>query len=292
VVKVFNPDGSLRRSLTPYGPGYKGSIRVAQGDVNGDGVADLITAPGPGAPPHVMAFDGVTLGQITSYYAFAQQYLGGVNLAAGDLDCDGRDEVIAAAGPGAPPNVVLFQGGTGLPLYSFYAYAPQYLGGVMVASGDVTGDGYADVVTASGPGVPPHVVVFQGYTARVVSSFYAYSPKFMGGLTLAAADLNADCRAEVITGAGPGGGPHVVVIDGNTGATLRSFYAFDPSFTGGIAVAATKGRGTSPPSGASSILAGTLTQGGEVLCIDFETLETLAEFTAYEGTAGLNLAGR
>ena len=154
------------------------------------------------------------------------------------------------------------------------------------------GDGYADVVTASGPGVPPHVVVFQGYTARVVSSFYAYSPKFMGGLTLAAADLNADGRAEVITGAGPGGGPHVVVIDGNTGATLRSFYAFAPSFTGGMAVSATKGRGTSLPKGTSSILAGTLTQGGEVLCIDFETLETLAEFTAYEGTAGLNLAGR
>jgi len=292
VVKVFNPDGTLRRSITPYGPGYRGSIRVTQGDVNGDGVSDLITAPGQGAPPHVMVFDGVTLGQITSYYAFATGYLGGVNLAAGDLDCDGRDEVIAAAGPGAPPNVVLFQGATGLTLYSFYAYAPQYLGGVMVASGDVTGDGYADVVTASGPGVPPHVVVFQGYSARVVSSFYAYSPKFMGGLTLAAADLNSDGRAEVITGAGPGGGPHVVVIDGNTGATLRSFYAFDPSFSGGMAVAATRGRGANPPTGASSILAGTLTQAGLVRCIDFNTLETLADFTAYEGSAGLNLAGR
>ena len=278
--------------MSPYGPGYKGSIRVAQGDVNGEWVADLITAPGPGAPPHVMAFDGVTLGQITSYYAFAPQYLGGVNLATGDLDCDGRDEVIAAAGPGAPPNVVLFQGATGLTLYSFYAYAPQYLGGVMVAASDVTGDGYADVVTASGPGVAPHVVVFQGYTARVVSSFYAYSPKFMGGLTLAASDLNADGQAEVITGAGPGDGPHVVVIDGNTGATLRSFYAFDPSFSGGMAVAATKGRGTSPPDGVASILAGTLTQAGFVRCIDFDTLETLAEFTANEGAVGLNLAGR
>ena len=292
VVKVFHADGTLRRSLTPYGPGYKGSIRVAQGDVNGDGVADLITAPGPGAPPHVMVFDGVTLGQITSYYAFAPGYLGGVNLSAGDLDCDGRDEVIAAAGPGAPPNVVLFQGATGLTLYSFYAYAPQYLGGVMVASGDVTGDGYADVVTASGPGVPPHVVVFEGYSARVVSSFYAYSPKFMGGLTLAAADLNADGRAEVITGAGPGGGPHVVVIDGNTAATLRSFYAFDPSFSGGMAVAATKGRGASPPNGSASILAGTLTQAGLVRCFDFDTLQTLADFTAYEGAAGLYLSGR
>ena len=67
----------------------------------------------------------------------------------------------------------------------------------------------------------------------------------MVGLTLAAGDLNADGRAEVITGAGPGGGPHVVVIDGNTGATLRSFYAFDPSFLGGMAVAATKGPGQS-----------------------------------------------
>ena len=173
-------------------------------------VADPHARPGPGAPPPVLCLDGVTLGPITSSYAFAPGYLGGVNLSAGDLDCDGRDEVIAAAGPGAPPNVVLFQGATGLTLYSFYAYAPQYLGGVMVASGDVTGDGYADVVTASGPGVPPHVVVFEGYSARVVSSFYAYSPKFMRGLTLAAADLNADCSADVLTGAGPGCGPQLV----------------------------------------------------------------------------------
>ena len=84
----------------------------------------------------------------------------------------------------------------------------------------------------------------------------------------------------------------MVVIDGNTAATLRSFYAFDPSFSGGMAVAATRGRGASPPNGSASILAGTLTQAGLVRCFDFDTLQTLADFTAYEGAAGLNLSGR
>jgi hypothetical protein len=39
-------------------------------------------------------------------------------------------------------------------------------------------------------------------------------------------------------------------------------------------------------------ITGTLTQAGLVRCIDFDTLETLAEFTAYEGAVGLNLVGR
>jgi len=55
---------------------------------------------------------------------------------------------------------------------------------------------------------------------------------------VAAGDLNGDGRAEVITGAGPGGGPHVRVFDGTTGNEILGTFAFDPSFPGGVFVSA------------------------------------------------------
>jgi FG-GAP repeat len=60
---------------------------------------------------------------------------------------------------------------------------------------------------------------------------------------VAALDVNGDGRADIITGAGPGGGPHVRIFDGLTGLQLQantndSFYAYDALFSGGVYVGA------------------------------------------------------
>src|SRR5205807_1406914 len=99
-------------------------------------------------------------------------------------------------------------------------------------------DGYADVITGAGPGGGPHVQVFSGKDNAVLASFMAYDPGFRNGITVGAGDLDGDFKAEVMTGAGPGGGPHVQAFDLAHHKTVLSFYAYDPGFHGGVLVAA------------------------------------------------------
>jgi autotransporter-associated beta strand protein len=52
--------------------------------------------------------------------------------------------------------------------------------------------------------------------SALITSFFAYTPAFTGGVQVAAGDVNSDGIDDIIVGAGPGGGPHVQVFDGNS----------------------------------------------------------------------------
>src|SRR5205823_2917492 len=111
-------------------------------------------------------------------------------------------------------------------------------GGVRVAVGDVNGDGTADVIAAAGPGGGPQIAVFDGKTAKLLETFFAFDPRFTGGTDVAVGDVNGDKVSDIIVGADAGGGPQVRVFDGKTAQAIATFFALDPSFTGGVHVAA------------------------------------------------------
>ena len=145
--------------------------------------------------------------------------------------------IVTGTNTGGGPQVNVYNQQNGL-IKSFFAFAPEFTGGVRVASGDVTGDSIADVVVAAGPGGGPQVNVYDGANNfNLIRSFYAYDPSFPDGIYVAVGDVNGDGFGDIITGAGAGGGPHVQVFSGANYSNIASFFAFEPTFTGGISVA-------------------------------------------------------
>jgi hypothetical protein len=221
-----------------YSPSFTGGVRVAVGDVNGDGTPDYVLGPGSGGTPNVRVYSGNGLGLLQSYNAFAPAFTGGVYVAAGDINNDGKADLIAGAGAGGGPQVSVFSGADQSTLSSFFAYTPTFSGGVTVGAGDVNHDGRADIITAPASGSPANVKVFSGTDGSLLRSFFAYDVAFTGGAFVAAGDVNGDGFADIVTGTGSGGGPDVRVYSGADGSLLRAFFAYSPSFTGGVRVAA------------------------------------------------------
>ncbi|MFL5341788.1 MAG: FG-GAP-like repeat-containing protein [Gemmataceae bacterium] len=218
---------------------FGGGVRVATGDVNGDGIADIIVAAGPSGGPEVKVYDGATGSLISNFFAYGQTFTGGVYIAVGDLYGDGKEEIITGAGASTSggSHVKVFDV-AGNQLQSFFAYNSNFHGGVRVAAGDVSGVGHDDIITAAGPGGGPHVEVWDGPTGARLQSYFAYDRSFTGGVFVAAGNVSGTGHADVITGADAGGGPSVRIYDGLTTAEVATYFAFDPSYTGGVRVAA------------------------------------------------------
>jgi hypothetical protein len=234
-VKRFNgATGIETASFLPYGAGFSGGVRVAAGDVNGDGTPDIIAGAGDGAPSHVKAFSGVDQSELRSFFAYGPSFMGGVYVAAGDLDGDGRADIVTGAGTGGATHVKAFSGATNAEIRSILAYAGVN-NEVRVASGDVNGDGFADIITGLGAGAASHVKVFDGTNLSELASFFAYGGGFTGGVYVAAGDVNNDGRDDIITGAGVGGPTHVKVFSGNGLGELASFLAY-PGVTNEVRV--------------------------------------------------------
>ncbi len=253
-VTVFNPDGSVASTSTPFGPGVP--VRTVLADVTGDGVADVVSATGAGVPGRLLVTDGATGQVVMSAFPFESTFTGGVFVAAGDVNGDGRADVILSPDVGGGARVVVLDGATGAELTSFFGIDDTaFRGGVRVAAGDMNGDGVVDLLVAAGFGGGPRVAVFDGTTVRpgvtpqrLTNDFFVFEPSLRDGVFVAVGDLNGDGFGDMVFGGGPGGAPRVLALDGralfgpqaDAGqlAVLANFFAGDQNLRAGVQVAA------------------------------------------------------
>jgi hypothetical protein len=233
---IDSKTGQVIKAFFAFDPAFTGGVFIAVQDVNGDGILDIIVAAGPGGGPEVRIFDGRDLNVLRAFYAYAEDFSGGVSVASIDLNNDGILDLVTGAGPGGAAHVKVFDGLTNVIISQWYSYPVTFTGGVFVAVGDIGNDGTFEVLTGAGPGGAPVVGVWDPFTGALLSQFMAYAQDFTGGARVGINDGNGDGVADILTGAGPGGGPQVNVFSFPALDLLFSFYSGDPANTGGVFV--------------------------------------------------------
>lgn len=250
-------------------PGFNGVVRVATADVTGDGVADYIGGAGPGGLPRVVVIDGASGNRIADFIAYELSYTGGVFVAAGDIDGDGKAEVVVSPDRGGGPVIAVYSGakltaaqGADAQMIRYFGIDdPAFRGGARVAVGDINGDGFGDVVVAAGFQGGPRVAGFsgkfliEGQLNTLFEDFFVFEEQLRDGAYVAAGDVDGDGFADLAFGGGPSGGPRIRLVNGkiltnspdkqyldeiaaeSPDFEKANFFAGDPNLRGGVHVA-------------------------------------------------------
>ncbi len=127
--------GNVVRETFAYAASFIGGVNVAAGDLDGDGQADIITAPASAGGPHIRAFSGANLSLLRSYFAFDAAFTGGINVAIKDMNGDGMADIITGSGPSSNGSQAArwrwWDGRTNEKYFDQVAY-PGFLGGMFV----------------------------------------------------------------------------------------------------------------------------------------------------------------
>jgi hypothetical protein len=233
-----------------FQPSFLGGVSLTSGLVNigGQSQTVVVVGAGPGGGPHVKLYSTQNAQELSSFFAFSQTFGGGVNLAAADLNNDDYSEIVAGAGQGGGPEVRVFSGQNFSVIKAFMAYELNFSGGVYVAAGDIDSDNTQEIITGAAAGGGSRVIVWDYDTLAVENNFMAYGSIinssgqvidefFSGGVRVGLGDVNGDGLIDLITGAGPSGGPNVKVFGGLQLDLLLSYFAGDPEDEDGVFVA-------------------------------------------------------
>jgi hypothetical protein len=248
-VQVFNAaTGTGVSKFLAYESSFRGGVRVTRADLTGDGVDEIITAPGRGRAPEVRVFSltGVPLPAYTTM-AYATSMINGIQIAVGDVNGDGSADLVTVPSRGAAEvRVFLNQRGTNVdpmannPSRTFLAFPSSFIGGAVLALADMgrtsgtafvpSPDGKMEILVGSGAGMRATVRIFDAVPATpvLVRTILPFASTFQGGIaSLAVGRANSnDAIPDVIAGAANGGNAMVEVRDGQTSALLNAFTAY------------------------------------------------------------------
>ena len=246
-VRVIDPDTGADRIIPffAYEPRFRGGVRVYGADVTGDGIPEILTAPGPGRPAQVRVFSetGVPLPQY-NFFPFGPGYTGGLEIAAGSVTAAGTTQIVVGQSRGGTVRVFDVTPGAatpvaGSPIRQLQPFGAAFRGGVSVATADLgtfagrsrtspNPDGITELVVGSGPGMPAAVKVFNGRPNPpvTINEFRAIAPGYARGVSVSRLPSSTGAADKILVAAGSGAGGLVETYSGLSRTREAAFRAF------------------------------------------------------------------
>lgn len=149
-IALLNYHGKvLKEEFYPLGKKYTGGFTGAIGDLENDGAGEIILGTGKGKVGEVLIFDQNLKRIKKRFYPYGNKYLSGVYVAVGDVNKDGKTEIITAPIDNLKTNIRVFDV-KGKLLKEFKDTSTfTNKTGVYIEAVDVDFDGFPELMTTS-----------------------------------------------------------------------------------------------------------------------------------------------
>lgn len=242
VVRMYSKSKQLVQEFEAYNSDFTFGVNAVSADFDGDHKVEIITAPQAGGGPQIKVFDWKGTQIRTPFFVFSEDFRGGVNLAVGDVNGDGKKELIVSqASEGqAWVKVYSFTKTETNVIAEFLAFPDSFKGGCYVAAGNITKGKQDEIIVGAGAGGGPQVRVFDGNGNWEGIQWFPFDQSFNGGVSVASGNLNKNKKDEIIVGQASEGQAWVKVYKNKAQAVISEFKAYPNDFIGGVTLSVGK----------------------------------------------------
>ncbi len=218
MVFLNSGNGTFARGET-YSTETDSSYAVSLGDLNNDGIPDLVTA-GQGT---VQGNASVRLGTGKGTFGamvttFKTENSSSRAISLGDIDNDGKLDIVTAGVSGAAGRLNIALGNGDGTVQARVSYATEASATSALALGDLNGDGRLDVVTGGLGSSLSAVTVRMGAGGTTLGTAVSYSTGLNNLADLALADLNGDGSLDLLIAGGQPGNALSLRLGSRTGS--------------------------------------------------------------------------